>query len=357
MASQTKPFVSIIMPALNEELHIREAVASVLPDAEAIDFEIIVADGGSTDRTCNLVHEIAAANPRVRLLNNPKRIQSAGVNLGATAADPRATYILRADCHFEYPQGFAERCIASLMEHSVASVVVPMHTVGSTCLQEAFAAAQNSRLGNGGSAHRRGRKSGIVEHGHHAAFRRDVFLKLGGYDESFTHNEDAEFDKRLVMSGDRIYLNSDLAVTYYPRTSVVSLARQYWWHGWGRAGTMIKHAAIPRLRQVLPPLVLIACLIAALLSTLDARFLVVPLGYLGACIAWGLTLAVRNRQICLAMSGVAAIIMHMSWASGFLTKVWRSRRDVLAWWRRERAPVRAEGVEAAPSNDSAAGPG
>lgn len=336
-----KPFVSIIMPALNEELHIREAVTSVLPDTSVVDYEVIVADGGSTDRTCNIVNEITAANPCVRLLHNPKRIQSAGVNLGAQAADPRATYMLRADCHFEYPKGFAERCIATLVEHNVASVVVPMRTVGSACLQEAFAAAQNSRLGNGGSAHRCGERSGIVEHGHHAAFRRGVFLKLGGYDESFTHNEDAEFDKRLVMSGERIYLNSDLPVTYYPRSSFISLARQYWWHGWGRAGTMIKHAAIPRLRQVLPPVVLIACSVAVLLSLLDARFLIISAAYVAACIAWGIALAVKNRQPCLVISGVAAIVMHMSWASGFLTKVWRSRRDVLAWWRRDAAPVLA----------------
>jgi succinoglycan biosynthesis protein ExoA len=119
---------------------------------------------------------------------------------------------------------------------------------------------------------------------------------------------------------------------------------------------MIKHAAIPRLRQVLPPLVLIACVAAVLLSALDVRFLVVPAAYVVACIAWGLTLAVRNRQICLAMSGMAAIVMHMSWGSGFLTKVWRSRRDVLAWWRRERTPALTEGVEGAARNDSAAGP-
>lgn len=355
MAPRTKPFVSIIMPALNEELHIRDAVTSVLPDADIVDYEIMVADGGSTDRTRNIVLEIAAENPRVRLLDNPKRFQSAGVNLGAVSAHPEARYMLRADCHFHYPKGFAERCVATIEEHDVASVVVPMLTVGSTCMQEAFAAAQNSRLGNGGSAHRSIGKSGLVEHGHHAAFRRDVFLKLGGYDESFTHNEDAEFDRRLVMLGERIYLNSDLAVTYYPRTSFKSLARQYWWHGWGRAGTMIKHAIVPRLRQVLPPIVLIVCVAAALLSLLDARALVVPAIYIAACIAWGLVLAVRNRRICLALSGLAAMVMHMSWASGFLTKVWRSRSDVLAWWRRSRPDMGRTG-DAAAGNDSASNP-
>jgi succinoglycan biosynthesis protein ExoA len=349
MAPRTKPFVSIIMPALNEELHIRDAVTSVLPDADIVDYEIMVADGGSTDRTCNIVLEIAGANPRVRLLHNSKRIQSAGVNLGAVSAHPDASYLLRADCHFQYPKGFAERCVATLEMHEVASVVVPMVTVGSTCMQEAFAAAQNSRLGNGGSAHRSIGKSGLVEHGHHAAFRRDVFLQLGGYDESFTHNEDAEFDRRLVMLGERIYLNSELAVTYYPRTSFKSLARQYWWHGWGRAGTMIKHAVVPRLRQVLPPIVLITCALAAALSLLDGRFLAVPALYVAACLGWGFALAAKNRRICLAASGLAAIVMHMSWASGFLTKVWRSRADILAWWGRRSRPD-------LPGNDSASKP-
>jgi succinoglycan biosynthesis protein ExoA len=217
-----------------------------------------------------------------------------------------------------YPEGFVERCIATLVEKDAASVVVPMATEGRSCMQRAIAAAQNSRLGNGGSAHRLGNKSGYVDHGHHAAFDRKAFSELGGYDETFTHNEDAEYDRRVTASGRRIYLDCAATIVYYPRAKLQALARQYFAYGWGRASTIAKHAFLPRLRQMLPVAVLVANLIALGLATLDLRYLAIPLAYMAACIMWGLGLAVRRRETCLALSGLAAMVMHMSWAGGFL---------------------------------------
>jgi succinoglycan biosynthesis protein ExoA len=315
------PLVTIVMPALDEEGYIAAAISSILPHAERVPYELIVVDGGSTDRTRAIVAELTASNPHIRLLSNEKRIQAAGVNLGARLASPHARFLVRADCHLRYPENFVEQCIARIEEKGVASVVVPMRTQGATCLQKAIAAAQNSRLGNGGSAHRLLGRSGLVEHGHHAAFDRRVFLELGGYDESFTHNEDAEFDKRLVKSGRQIYLDSDATVVYYPRADLRSLARQYFSYGWGRASTVVKHTAMPRLRQMLPVAALLGSLFSLALATLDLRFLALPLAYLSVCAIWGLGLALRERDPCLALTGAAAIVMHMSWGTGFLLRL------------------------------------
>ncbi len=326
MLAAKKPFVSIIMPALNEERYIVTAIQSIIPRLDRVDYELLVVDGGSTDRTCAIVLDIAAANDRIRLISNERRIQAAGVNKGARMTNPQADYIVRADCHLHYPEGFVERCVGCLTERRVASVVVPMHTVGGTCFQQAIAAAQNSRLGNGGSAHRLPGRSGFVDHGHHAAFDRRTFLDLGGYDEEFSHNEDAEFDKRIIQSGGRIYLDSDAAITYYPRATLRSLARQYFRHGWGRASTLVKHRTLPKIRQTLPPIVLLICLLAVAvgLVTLNTAWLAVPLIYAIACMAWGMNLALRERKICVALSGIAAMAMHMSWGTGFLLKLGQS---------------------------------
>jgi succinoglycan biosynthesis protein ExoA len=322
-----KPFVSIVMPALNEERYVADAIATIVPRSPELDYEVLVVDGGSTDRTRVIVEEIAVSDPRVRLLLNEKKIQAAALNLGAKLADPRADYLIRADCHVAYPEGFVERCVKRLATGSADSVVVPMLTVGSACLQRAIASAQNSRLGNGGAAHRLTGQSGLVEHGHHAAFNRRTFLELGGYDETFAFNEDAEFDKRMVQSGKRIYLDGDALISYYPRADLKSLACQYFNHGWGRASTLIKHRALPRLRQMLPVAALLACLLSlGLAALLDPAYAAPALAYVVACIAWGGAIAVRRRQICLALSGVAAIVMHMSWATGFLSRLSRPWR-------------------------------
>lgn len=311
------------MPALNEERYISAAIASIMPRSQEVQFELLVLDGGSTDRTREIVEAAARADLRVRLISNDKRIQSAAVNLGARLADARASYLVRADCHMSYPDGFVARCVRTLAERPVASVVVPMHAAGSTCVQRAIAAAQNSRLGNGGSAHRVAGQSGLVEHGHHAGFDRRVFLELGGYDETFTHNEDAEFDKRLVQSGRQIYLDAGAILAYYPRSDFLSLARQYFKHGSGRARTLLKHRNLPRARQMLPVAALLACVVSLGLALVHPVFLAVPVGYVGACIAWGLALAARQRQVCLMLSGPAAVTMHMSWAAGFVHRLLR----------------------------------
>ncbi|MEJ2227347.1 MAG: glycosyltransferase family 2 protein [Alphaproteobacteria bacterium] len=318
-------FVSIVMPSLNEEHYIRDAITSILPCDGEIDYEILIVDGGSTDSTCEIVQQLAKENPRIKLLHNPRRIQSAAMNLAAEAAAPQSRYLLRADCHAEYPPAFARHCIEALEKTEAASVVVPLLAAGRTCMQKAIAAAQNSPLGNGGSAHRRAITSRYVEHGHHAAFDRAVFQKLGGYDESFTHNEDAEYDVRVVNSGQSVYLLGEAPVRYYTRANLLALARQYANHGRGRASTLLKHSIRPRLRQMLPVAALLSNAAAVILAMLwSAAFLAIPLTYVALCMGWGAALAVRERAPYAALSGAAAMVMHMSWALGFLQRLNRA---------------------------------
>ncbi|MBS0250880.1 MAG: glycosyltransferase family 2 protein [Proteobacteria bacterium] len=309
------------MPALNEERYIADAIASILPSTSAFDYELLVMDGGSTDETGRIVREISAHNPRVKLIRNPRRTQSAAMNIAADICDPKTTILLRADCHALYPPRFVENCVETLRATQSASVVVSMRAVGRTPLQSAIAAAQNSRVGNGGSRHRRASESGYVEHGHHAAFDRQTFRSLYGYDESAPFNEDAEFDARLIQSGGRIYLDGRSTIDYYPRASFVSLAKQYYRHGWGRANTLAKHGMRPKLRQALPVAVLLVCLASvAAWPFIGAIALLPPAVYVFICLAWGAALAVSAAQPALLLAGLAAITMHMSWAVGFLTR-------------------------------------
>jgi succinoglycan biosynthesis protein ExoA len=313
-------FVSIIMPSLNEESYVAEAIRSVLPPPDALDCELLVVDGGSVDGTRAIVRQMAERDPRIRLLSNDKRIQASGVNLAAGQASPRARWLVRADCHSKYPGDFVARCVQTLANTGAASVVVPMSAQGLTCWQKAVAAAQNSRLGNGGAAHRLSGRSGYVEHGHHAAFDRATFLELGGYDEAFTHNEDAELDHRLLCAGKRIYLDANAELTYFPRTRASALARQYFNFGRGRASTILKHRAVPRARQLAPVLALMACLGSLAGSAFAPASFIVAAAYVATCVAWGATLAWRERSACVLLSGFAAVIMHMGWGAGFLLR-------------------------------------
>jgi succinoglycan biosynthesis protein ExoA len=314
----TSTFVSILVPALNEEGYIEQAIRTIAPQSPDLDYEIIVLDGGSRDNTPAIVEALAAADRRIRLVANPNRLQSAAVNLGARIANPRAQILIRADCHATYPPGFVDRLVAILESVDAASVVVPMKTIGESCFQKGVAAAQNSRLGNGGAQHRKGGASQFVDHGHHAAFRRNFFEGIGGYDETFSHNEDAELDYRIGRRGGRIWFAGELGVGYFPRGTVRRLARQYFSHGAGRARTRFKHRQPLRPRQLLP----VAATVGSALGLLAAPFfpwaLLVPLLYLMASMMAGLAVAFSNRNVCAAFSGPAASVMHVSWGVGFL---------------------------------------
>lgn len=106
--NQAREFISVVMPALNEEDYILSALESITDMNENTDYEVLVIDGGSTDRTRQLVEGFGATNPRIKLIDNPKRLQSAAVNLAARIAAPEARVIVRADCHADYPPRFRQ---------------------------------------------------------------------------------------------------------------------------------------------------------------------------------------------------------------------------------------------------------
>ena len=243
------------------------------------------------------------------------------MNLAAAIAAPESTILVRADAHALYPPDFLRHVVTAMGEHGATSVVVPMLNLGREGLQRAIAAAQSSRFGNGGAAHRTGGVSGWVDHGHHAAFDRAFFRRIGGYDPAFTHNEDAEFDHRARAAGGRVWMCGNAAVTYFPRRTLAALARQYAKHGNGRARTLIKHRLRPRPRQMAPVAALLGNSAALALSPALPALLLVPAAYGALCLAWGAGTAWKGRDPWLLFSGPAAATMHHAWAFGFLRRL------------------------------------
>lgn len=312
----------IIVPTLNEARHIEPLLDALLVEAEAIDARIVVADGGSEDGTPAIVADRAATTPRITLIHNGRRIQSAAINLAVTAFGDGMDYLIRIDAHGTYPPDYCRTLLAEAEERQVTSVVVPMTTIGHAAFQRAVATAQNSPIGTGGSAHRTGKVAGPVDHGHHALMRIDAFRAVGGYDESFRFNEDAELDHRLREAGNTIWLTDRTGMIYYPRATMAGLFRQYFGYGGGRAANILKHRMRPRLRQLAPLAILPVVLLAAL-SIWHWAFLI-PLAVWGfGCIALGIHAARRHSPeygMPLWLSplvGWAAMIMHFAWSSGF----------------------------------------
>ena len=311
----------VAIPTLNEAAAIETVIRSLAEGSDREEVAIVVADGGSTDGTDMIVQRLAGELPNVSLVVNRKRLQSAGVNRVAETWRDHADVLIRCDAHCDYPPRYIERLLERMEETGAASVVVAMDSQGSGCVSRAVGWVSDTIVGSGGSRHRGGRISGFVDHGHHAAFDLGQFLAIGGYDETFSHNEDAEFDQRLRAAGGRIYLDADTRLVYHPRSGFGGLWRQYRNYGSGRARTARRHPGSLRARQLAVPVNLVGCLasigaFAAFGWTLPLAW---PLAYLAALALVSVSLAAKHRSKCGLLAGPAALVMHVAWAVGFLS--------------------------------------
>ena len=331
--------VLVVIPCLDEQEHLPALLAALRDDTPGA--LIVVADGGSTDGSRELVGAQAAEHPSIVLMDNPARLQSAGVNRAVVRHGAGKTWLVRVDAHCGCPRNYVATLVARARRGDVASVVVPMRTgaPGTRCFQRAVAAAQNSVLGTGGSLHRRVNGEGcMVDHGHHALMAIDRFLDVGGYCEQLSHNEDFELDHRLRRRGGAIWLEPAAAIDYYPRSSPGKLFRQYWNYGRGKATTAIGGRMALKLRQMLPLVVapaalggLIAPVVGVLVLPALGGLIAMPmLCWLLGVLGFGLLLGLRGRSGCEAVSGAAAIIMHLAWSLGFISVLLgRTRRPLL----------------------------
>jgi len=243
-----------VIPALNEARHIETCIRSLLAGSPALRaVPVVVADGGSSDDTAAIVERLKTGFPNLGLLHNPKRLQAAALNLAAAGAPDGAAILVWRDAHSIYPENFILDVAQSLADTGAASLVIPMDAAGETFFEKANAWIVDAPLGSGGAAHRGGSASGWVDHGHHAGFDLGWHRRIGGYDETFSHNEDTEYDTRLTRAGGRIYLDSGIGIKYIPRGDIRRLRAQDDGYGRGRARNALKHGFRLKLRQTAPP--------------------------------------------------------------------------------------------------------
>jgi glycosyltransferase involved in cell wall biosynthesis len=308
--------ILIVVPVLNEVQHIAAVLRGLAPFAQRSGATVVVADGGSTDGTQDIVRQITGTDATVRLIDNPKRLQSAAVNLAVATFGHASDWLLRIDAHSEYPPDYADRLLEEAQRTGADSVVVSMTAVGDGLMQRMIAVAQNSRLGNGGSAHRRRAQGRWVDHGHHALMRIAAFRDVGGYDESFSHNEDAELDHRLRAAGFRIWLTAETGLTYFPRRTLSALLLQYFRFGKGRARNLMKHRTGPAPRQMVVAALAPAVLLG-LATPVHPVFALPAVLWVLACLGGGVALALSGREPLAVFAGFLAGAMHLAWSAGF----------------------------------------
>lgn len=246
-----RPFVTVVMPCLNEEKYIEECMQSLLAqDYPTTHLEVLVADGRSSDRTRAIVERISSEHPFIRLVDNPDRIQAAGLNRAILVA--RGDIVIRMDVHADYAPNFISSCVEVLAETGADNCGGAARIKTRNWFQKALDAALDSPLGVGGSKYRNPDNEGFVDTVFPGAFRRSIFEKVGLFDWKAITNEDAEINQRINDSGGKVFLSKKVVVYYYPRDSYKGLAKQYFKYGQGRARTFLKHKKLMNVRPMIP---------------------------------------------------------------------------------------------------------
>lgn len=323
--------VSVVIPARDAAAHIGGCLAAVLPQLRDQD-EVVVAaaDAATADAA------VAAGRGRVRIVENPDGTTPAALNRGIAATS--RPVVLRVDAQSRVPAGYRDRVVELLVQTGASVVGGRQVARAEEGFAVAVAAAMNSALGHGGARYRSGAEAGPVDTVYLGTFRRDVLEHVGGFDERFLTNQDAELNERIRRAGGTVLLDPSLEVGYFPRGDLAGLARQFRGYGRGRARTGRRHRGSLRSRQLAAPLLVLllgaATLIAlggavATLLGQDAVWTVGPIlllasGY-GALLVAGALAAAAGRPTRAISVALALAVMHLAWGIGFLGEMARPR--------------------------------
>ena len=338
MPEQPVPFVSVIMPVRNEAGFIERAIKSILGnDYPAERMEVLVVDGASDDSTRQTVTKLSEHDSRVRMLDNPKRIVPAAMNIGINAA--RGDLFIRVDGHAEIPADFITKSVKCLEEHPEAWVAGGyIETVADDYTPRAIASAMRSPIGVGNSRFRLGNYEGWVDTLAFGAHHRWIVEKIGYFDEELVRNQDDEFNLRIILAGGKIWMSRSIESTYYSRGSLSKLWRQYFQYGFWRTRVLQKHKRPAALRQVVPILLVLSVLLLGSAGLLWRGFWILlaveALLYLLVLAAGASDVGRRSGWQYSPMAPLVFFILHFAYGLGSLWGVTRFCVLKGRWMRR-----------------------
>jgi succinoglycan biosynthesis protein ExoA len=332
-ARQSAEPVSVVMPVLNEERHLAEAVEHVLHQDYPGEVELVLALGPSVDATTQIAKRIAAADSRVIVVDNPTgRIPSA-INAAIKAA--RHQIIARVDGHALLPPGYLKLAVATLSQTGAVNVGGIMAAAGVTPFQQAVAWAMTSPFGVGSSRFHTGGRPGPADTVYLGVFRRAAIERVGGYDEEYLRAEDWEMNHRIRQSGGLIWFQPALRVTYRPRASLARLGTQYFGYGRWRRVIARQYPGTVSLRYLAPPTAVTAIFVGTLAGlaglagiaraagggwgVLTVLGFAAPAGYGVGVLAASASAARQLPPRVAVRLPLVLVTMHMCWGAGFLT--------------------------------------
>lgn len=319
-AAPDLPKISVLMPTFNEADYIEKTLSSVINGNYPKEhLEIITIDGGSSDHTVAKIQEFSRANTiAVKVINNPKRIVSAAMNLGV--AESTHDILVWLGAHADYHQDYILNSVLTLLEENCASVggvIIPM---GLTPMGKAIAAATSTPLGIGNAKYRYSNKRQKVDTVFGGCWFKSSILSIGGFNEAWIRNQDFEMNYRLRTKIGDIILEPSIKCFYFCRNSLADLANQYFQYGYWRFKTTKLHPKSFGIRQAAPIILLLSLVMSFLISFYSLSIaLAIPVIYLSTNLLVSCFLAIKERSPSLLLRiPLVFITIHLSWPIGFV---------------------------------------
>lgn len=310
------PLVSVILPILNEEAYLADAVSSILSQDYLGQLEVVLAVGPSKDRTREIADELHRHDARVLVVDNPTGKTAAGLNRALNSS--QGSIIVRVDGHAEIPQDYISTAVRTLQTTGAVNVGGVMAAVGITRFEKAVAGAMRSALGVGASRFHTGGEAGEVDTVYLGVFQREALIAIGGFDERFTRAQDWELNFRLRSNGGKIFFEPKLHVTYRPRSTVAALAKQYFEYGRWRRVVSRRHKGTINLRYLAPPVALLGFSVSLIAGLLIHPLLLAPAAiYLLFILGASISIASSLSQYFYLL--IVIPTMHFAWGAGFIT--------------------------------------
>jgi len=337
------PFVSIIIPCRNEENFIGATLENIIgQDYPKDKLEVFVIDGESTDGTNAITLQVATVNPFIHVLNNPEKVVPPALNMAIRRS--KGDVIIRMDAHSIYPKDYISSLVKNLVElkaDNVGGVWITEKGAG-TLIADAIAVATSHPFGIGNAQYRLGGKNPMqVDTVPFGCYRKEVFEKIGLFDEDLIRNQDDEFNGRLIKSGGKIFLIPSIKIQYYARATLLKMSTMFYQYGLFKPLVNIKLKYPATLRQLVPPVLVLSILLLGVLSFfhsfLFSLFALEVIIYLMGVFLVSFFISIRKGLMIFLPLIVTFPIIHFSYGMGYLRGI--IRFTILKNHRKKKCPI------------------
>ncbi len=316
---------SIVIPCRNEVAYIGECLESIFSsDYPREKLEVLVCDGISNDGTREIVREKCEKYPQIKLVNNNRRITPVALNIGIKESTGKFIMILGA--HAKLTKEYISLCLQQFeKDSSIGCVGGVIDNHYENKVSEIISKAMSASFGVGNAYFRTGNKEGFVDTVAFGTFKREVFLKVGLFDEELVRNQDDEFSYRLISAGFKIYLNPMLKTIYYARSSHVKLFQQYMQYGYWKVYVNLKHRTITTFRQLIPFFFVLYLLLGIPVAIISLTGLIIYAAGISVYLLTSLFFAIRISSGILDVFRYfyVFLILHVSYGWGYLNGISR----------------------------------